>query len=675
MKSQEMKSYIGQDEKFGVPSVNRVLRELKRQEHSLFNCIASIVADAAFVAEMTQSQPTLPVVANLRCGAWYVPDPEATCYFKSTDGHSGAWAFSLTRLNWHMALLAANRGGAFIVDATRRGKTFPDALTKTIPLWAAVVNRAVARYRRQRPLSQTADARRRGELEVTQWDDTLHLPLWISLNERAQIEARLSDWTDQLLKVGVDMDALATTLTKPLRPLWLGQNSRMLPTEQQPDLDELQFTPLYLVSASEPNARHRIVPDGFAAASKTSTESSREDQAASFQYVPGGGDDEETWSGGLTPSLLWKHTQLLIDAGPAGVAYAAAQLLESAHTPLKVLRENEVSATTVQQQNLRLREPRQLQSDASHPAPQGLVQQITSPNSCNNSEEAAFGLHPIGRTGLKVACLPELITSQAKRLWQLTDAVLDVGLVPHTSLNSLCTSLSPTNTSAETCYGAASCILNPGSQSTLAAAAMLPLPGAPSPRPPGTSCSKLSRRYASSTAYLWLPIPGSKQDKFALLRSLPTALCWIADHLRMGRHITIHSEAGTEMPLCIALASLLAHFSPTTSGDWVPSRLFSRQGVNVVQRQNFARPCDGVPMNCEEDCHAHFASSNGVPNDNSFLEKSDLRRALAFASGCCPEARPNARMLKQVSIALHVGGSPPPDLPPPPRAKLKHSQL
>lgn len=74
---------------------------------------------------MAQSQPTLPLVANLRCGAWYVPQPETTCYFKSTDGHSGAWAFSLTRLNWHVALLAANRGGVFIVDATRRGKTFP----------------------------------------------------------------------------------------------------------------------------------------------------------------------------------------------------------------------------------------------------------------------------------------------------------------------------------------------------------------------------------------------------------------------------------------------------------------------------------------------------------------------------------------------------------------------
>lgn len=39
-------------ESVGVPSVNKVLRELKRQEHSLFNCVASIVADTDFVAEV-----------------------------------------------------------------------------------------------------------------------------------------------------------------------------------------------------------------------------------------------------------------------------------------------------------------------------------------------------------------------------------------------------------------------------------------------------------------------------------------------------------------------------------------------------------------------------------------------------------------------------------------------
>lgn len=65
------------------------------------------------------------MIANLRCGLWYTPQPQTCCYFKSTDGHVGNWMFSLTRLNMHVAMAAAGAGGCYIVDATRRGKTFP----------------------------------------------------------------------------------------------------------------------------------------------------------------------------------------------------------------------------------------------------------------------------------------------------------------------------------------------------------------------------------------------------------------------------------------------------------------------------------------------------------------------------------------------------------------------
>jgi tRNA A64-2'-O-ribosylphosphate transferase len=35
-----------------------------------------------------------------------------------------------------------------IVDSTRRGKRFPDSMSKTIPIWTCVLNRAIAHYRR-----------------------------------------------------------------------------------------------------------------------------------------------------------------------------------------------------------------------------------------------------------------------------------------------------------------------------------------------------------------------------------------------------------------------------------------------------------------------------------------------------------------------------------------------
>lgn len=30
----------------------------------------------------------------------------------------------------------------------------------------------------------------------------------------------------------------------------------------------------------------------------------------SFSYVPGAGDDEESWAQGLTPALFWQHQQV-----------------------------------------------------------------------------------------------------------------------------------------------------------------------------------------------------------------------------------------------------------------------------------------------------------------------------------------------------------------------------
>ena len=32
----------------------------------------------------------------------------------------------------------------------------------------------------------------------------------------------------------------------------------------------------------------------------------------SYSYVPGAGDDEESWAQGLTPALFWKHQQVIV---------------------------------------------------------------------------------------------------------------------------------------------------------------------------------------------------------------------------------------------------------------------------------------------------------------------------------------------------------------------------
>ena len=96
-------------------------------------------SDSEYVNTL-KSITNLPLVANLRNGLWQVSnafifffhvfffffyrlfllfihrynDPQnfkTTCYFKSTDGHVSQWKFSLSRLNLHVAILAAENQG------------------------------------------------------------------------------------------------------------------------------------------------------------------------------------------------------------------------------------------------------------------------------------------------------------------------------------------------------------------------------------------------------------------------------------------------------------------------------------------------------------------------------------------------------------------------------------
>ncbi len=82
---------------------SKTLGELKRSTLSIQNRLHSIDHDAAFAQEV-QDAYSRPLIANERCGSWYI-DPkikEGSAYFKSTDGHTGVWKFSSRRLNLHL---------------------------------------------------------------------------------------------------------------------------------------------------------------------------------------------------------------------------------------------------------------------------------------------------------------------------------------------------------------------------------------------------------------------------------------------------------------------------------------------------------------------------------------------------------------------------------------------
>lgn len=89
-----------------------ILSELRRSTLSIHHRLRSITADALFVKQIGEACQK-PLVANERCGSWYI-EPEAkagSAYFKSTDGHTGVWNFSLRRLNFHLLDIIGQEDG------------------------------------------------------------------------------------------------------------------------------------------------------------------------------------------------------------------------------------------------------------------------------------------------------------------------------------------------------------------------------------------------------------------------------------------------------------------------------------------------------------------------------------------------------------------------------------
>lgn len=132
--------------------LGELLSSLRRGSLSARNRYRSILRDAAFVGAAGRAYAR-PLVANERCGSWYVVPPgvaaaataasatvaaveeregegegedeeaaelsrdgrfgvgAGSAYFKSTDGHERAWKFSTRRLNLHVVRMVEENDG------------------------------------------------------------------------------------------------------------------------------------------------------------------------------------------------------------------------------------------------------------------------------------------------------------------------------------------------------------------------------------------------------------------------------------------------------------------------------------------------------------------------------------------------------------------------------------
>jgi hypothetical protein len=71
-------------------------------------------------------------------------------------------------------------------------------MSRTIPIWACVINRTCYRLRHLRTGSASEGEGTEEEEERSRWEE-LRTPPWVGESERAQIEKKLGRFVDQLL--------------------------------------------------------------------------------------------------------------------------------------------------------------------------------------------------------------------------------------------------------------------------------------------------------------------------------------------------------------------------------------------------------------------------------------------------------------------------------------------
>ncbi|CCE81908.1 Piso0_002587 [Millerozyma farinosa CBS 7064] len=298
-------------------SINSITKELKKESLCVKNRLQSILYDSYYV-EKVASSLGLPLVPNERCGLWYV-SPKKRCdtaYFKSTDGHHGYWNFSTRRLNLHILKHLKAHDGMVIVDSTRRGKLMPDALSKTIPIWCAVLNYVMYESEEDGDIINSLGLDYNDDLSMfllsvkrNNWLRTSDEI--ISSSEKSQIIERIPSFALELKKVGITKEVLVKHLggdrrpivplfQYPLKPksndqLFTEENTRSCP----------KFYSVYCLTASIKieSQFHRMVVG--VRGSKPS------DIHVAWNYVQGSADDHESWATSfnfkLGPDFWWNN--------------------------------------------------------------------------------------------------------------------------------------------------------------------------------------------------------------------------------------------------------------------------------------------------------------------------------------------------------------------------------
>lgn len=155
----------------------------------------------------------------------------------------------------------------------------PDAFSKTVPIWVAVMNRALFPGVPESHVFQRPPA-----------------PYELGESEVSQIVGKLEGFVEALKLLELDMEKLRQEVGRPMKLFWRVNDStrfnRALRHEARSESAWLNHHPVILCSASR-----RVVGA----------------EMSEGAYIQGAGDDSEGWSHGLTPALFWQHKDRLCD--------------------------------------------------------------------------------------------------------------------------------------------------------------------------------------------------------------------------------------------------------------------------------------------------------------------------------------------------------------------------
>lgn len=174
----------------------------------------------------------------------------------------------------------------------------PDALSKTIPIWCCVLNRALFP-------------------EQPEFHDLYVPPNAVSDSEHSQMLSRIPEGLDALRQLKIDLAGLRAQVSRPLRPTWVTQ-------ETTADLSHYHtHTHTHHHHMSDEGGEgdegsHEIFEKFRPVICCTSSKRVVDGEMSGHTgYIQGAGDDTENWAHGLTAPIFWAHADRLLSTPEA----------------------------------------------------------------------------------------------------------------------------------------------------------------------------------------------------------------------------------------------------------------------------------------------------------------------------------------------------------------------